>query len=63
MAISPVLIAGIVVFAIVVILGYIITKKKQIKLKWWFPLAIIVILYAIMQIVSFLLHFVFKVIE
>ncbi len=63
MVISPILIAGAVFVAIIVIVGYIITKKKQIKFKWWFPLAAIVILYAIMLIVSFVLHFVFKVIE
>ncbi len=61
--ISPTLIAGAVFVAIIVIVGYIIAKKKQVKLKWWFPLAAIVILYAIMLIVSFVLHFVFKVIE
>lgn len=61
--ISPTLIVGVALVAIVIIVGYAITKKKQIKLKWWFPLVVIAILYAIMLIVSFLLHFVFKVIE
>jgi len=60
---SPVFIVGIVVFAIILIAGYIVAKKKQIKLKWWFPLAVIAILFAIKLILSFLLHFVFKVIE
>ena len=63
MMISPVFIAGLVIFAIAVIAWYIIIKKKQIKLKWWFPLAIIAIIFAIKLILSFLLHFVFKVVE
>jgi hypothetical protein len=61
--ISPVFIAGIIIFAIVMIAGYIIAKKKQIKLKWWFPLAVIAIIFMIKLIASFLLHFVFKNVE
>ena len=55
--ISATLIAEAASVAIVAIVGYIIIKKKQIKFKWWFPLAIIVTLWAIMFIVSIVVHY------
>lgn len=41
---------------IIVIAGYIIAKKMQVKLKWWFPFATIAVLWIIILITGFLLH-------
>ena len=44
-----------VLFVIIVIAGYIIAKKRNIRLKWWFPLAVLAFLCVIALIVTLLI--------